>query len=132
MKLWVIDTNVVVSSMRVPTSPPALLLDAVANRRVRMAYDDRILSEYREVLNRQRLQISPRIIANFLAHMRHQQRIYPTYRLRSGPDPDDLMFIEVALATPQKTIVTGNVRDFPRATRNGVRILTPAQALSEI
>jgi len=132
MKRWVIDTNVVVSGLRVPLSPPALLLDAVADGRVRMVYDPRILAEYRDVLNRSKLRFSPRIIANFLANMRHQQRVYPTHHLRSGPDPDDLMFIEVALVTPQKTIVTGNVRDFPRAIRHGVRILTPAEALSEL
>jgi len=132
MKRWVIDTNVVVSGLLAPSGPPAQILRAVTDGKVRMVCDIRILAEYRDVLNRPHLRLDPSKIALFLAALHRQKLLSVTHRLRSGPDPDDLMFIEVALATPQKTIVTGNVRDYPHAIRHGVRILTPTQALPEL
>jgi putative PIN family toxin of toxin-antitoxin system len=132
MKHWVIDTNVVVSGLLVDSGHPSRLIDAVAAREVKMVYDNRILVEYREVLNRPRLQISPVKIARFLASLHEQELVQPTHLLPTGPDPTDLKFIEVALATRQKTLVTGNLRDFPRTIRHGVRVITPAQAVAEL
>jgi uncharacterized protein len=132
MKQWVIDTNVVVSGLLAPASPPAQILRGVTDGLIRIVYDARILAEYRDVLNRPYLGIVPAKIAAFIADLHRQKLVSTLRRLHEGPDPDDLMFIEVALATPQKTIITGNIRDFPRAIRHGVRILTPAQALAEL
>jgi hypothetical protein len=50
----------------------------------------------------------------------------------TGPDPDDTPFVEAALAVPDRTLVTGNLADFPQEMLNGVRLLTPMQALAEI
>jgi putative PIN family toxin of toxin-antitoxin system len=132
MKHWVVDTNVIVSGLLVDCGHPAQLINAVANGEVKIVYDTRILAEYREVLNRARLQIAPTKIAHFLALLRGQELVVASHCLRVGPDLDDLMFIEVALATRQKTIVTGNLRDFPLSIRHGVRIITPAQAVAEL
>jgi len=132
MKHWVIDTNVVVSGLLVDRGYPAQLINAVADGEVKIVYDARIFSEYREVLNRSRLQITPTKIAHFLALLRSQELVLASHRLRAGPDLADLMFIEVALSTRQKTIVTGNLRDFPRSIRHGVRIISPTQAVAEL
>jgi putative PIN family toxin of toxin-antitoxin system len=123
---------VVVSGLFSPYGHPGRILDAVTDGQIKMAYDARILAEYREVLNRAKFRLAPAKIANFLATLRSQNLIAATSRLGTGPDPDDLMFIEVALETPQKTIVTGNLKDYPRNIRHGVRILTPAQAMEEL
>ncbi|MCX6962041.1 MAG: hypothetical protein NTZ08_06285 [Verrucomicrobia bacterium] len=47
------------------------------------------------------------------------------------PDPDDLPFVAVALAAPDKTIITGNPRHYPATEMQkvGVKILSPRQAL---
>jgi hypothetical protein len=42
------------------------------------------------------------------------------------------MFVEVALAVPDRTIVSGNLADFPEKILHGVRLLTPVHALAEI
>ncbi len=52
--------------------------------------------------------------------------------LASGPDPDDRMFVEVALTVPDKTIVTGNLADYPDEILHGVRIITSAPAVTEL
>jgi len=132
MKLWVLDTNVVLSGLMTPDGICGQVLKAVKSGNLKMAYDIRILAEYRDVLSRPHFCVSPQKIANFLSDLRNQKLIAPTRRLTMGPDPADLMFIEVALETPQKTIITGNLKDFPRAIRHGVRVLTPAQAVQEL
>lgn len=58
--------------------------------------------------------------------------VTPSPLPRTGPDPGDLVFVETALATGDKTIVTGNLADFPPEILHGARVLTPAQAAVEL
>jgi predicted nucleic acid-binding protein len=44
------------------------------------------------------------------------------------PDPDDLMFLEVAASAGEGVLVTGNLRHFPAKSRGSVRVLSPAEA----
>ena len=55
--VWVFDTNVLVSGLLSPAAPPGRLLDVLLARRLRLAVDDRVELEYREVLARPRLGI---------------------------------------------------------------------------
>ncbi len=50
--LWVLDTNVLVSGFLSVNSPPARLVDALLDRRLQLAMDDRIEDEYRRVFAR--------------------------------------------------------------------------------
>lgn len=104
-----IDTNVVVSGLLVPHGPSARVLDAVLDGRVRLVYDARILAEYRDVLHRPRLRLAPGKIQAFLAGLQSQTMITPRAISTSAPDADDVVFVEAALATTDKTVVTGNL-----------------------
>ena len=117
MKRWVIDPNVVVSGLLNAHGPSARVLDAVIDGRLKLVYDARILSEYRDVLHRPRLKLVPAKI---------------TALLNGLPDADDIVFVEAALATIDKTIVTGNLADYPPEILHGARVLTPAQAAMEL
>ncbi len=132
MKCWVIDTNVVVAGLLSPHGPPARVLDAVLDGRVKLAYDARILTEYRDVLHRPRLKLKPENIKGFLDGLRAQMLVNPITITDAGPDPDDMVFIEAALAVPDKTIVTGNLAHYPDEVLHGVRVFTPAQAAAEL
>ena len=132
MRLWVIDTNVVVSGLLNPLGASARVLDAVLEGRAKLVYDARILAEYRDVLHRPRLKLAPANIAAFLNALQSQMVITPKTLSVSGPDADDIIFIEAALATTDRTVVTGNLADYPPEILNGVRILTPAQAAAEL
>jgi putative PIN family toxin of toxin-antitoxin system len=132
MRHWVIDTNVVVSGLLSPSGPPAQILDAIMDGRIRLVYDARIIAEYRDVLARPRLKIQPAKQREFLTALHTQLLVTPARRSRAGPDPDDFIFIEAALTTTEKTIVTGNLADYPVETADGVRILTPTQAVGEL
>jgi putative PIN family toxin of toxin-antitoxin system len=132
MKCWVIDTNVVVSGLLTANGPCARILDAAMEGRVKLVYDARILAEYRDVLCRPRLKLKPAQVIHFLEALGGQMSVIPERLAANGPDPDDLVFVEAALAVPDRTIVTGNLADFPNEILNGARILTPVQALAEL
>jgi len=132
MRFWVIDTNVIVSGLLVPHGPSARVLDAMIKGRLKLVYDERILSEYRDVLSRPRLKLAPENIRTFLDALQSQMRIIPHSIASDAPDPDDIIFVEVALATPDKTIVTGNLAHFPPKILYGARVITPAQAAAEV
>jgi putative PIN family toxin of toxin-antitoxin system len=132
MKRWVVDTNVVVSGLLSPHGPSARVLDAVLDGRVKLVYDARILAEYRDVLHRPRLKLEPEKISAFLAGLEGQMMVTPGPLAVVGPDTDDTVFVEAAIATTDKTIVTGNLADYPPEILHGARVLTPAQAAAEL
>ncbi|MGA3008573.1 MAG: putative toxin-antitoxin system toxin component, PIN family [Opitutaceae bacterium] len=132
MRQWVIDTNVVVSGLLNPHGPPARVLDAVLDGRVRLVYDARILAEYRDVLHRPRLKLAPDKIQAFLSALRGQMMVTPHMLAVTAPDSDDIVFVEAALATTDQTIVTGNLAHYPPEILHGARVVTPAQAAAEL
>ena len=121
--IWVLDTNVLVSGLLSPTGPPGRLLDVLLARRLRLAVDDRVELEYREVLARPRLGIEPVRRDAFLAILQFQNHVAALpWPHRASPDEDDAIFLEVALQTPARTVVTGNLRHFPPACRGPVTV----------
>jgi len=132
MKQWVIDTNVIVSGLMTPSGSSAQIIDAILNGQVKLVYDSRILKEYRDVLSRPRLKLPPMKIQALLVSMHRQLLVSPSVSGIIGPDSDDIIFIEAALATTDKTIITGNLAHFQKRILQEVRILTPVQALAEL
>ena len=132
MKEWVIDTNVVVSGLLTPSGNAARILDAIVEGRIKLVYDARILAEYRDVLRRPKLKIQPFRIDAFLDGLRSQMLVLPKHVDILGPDLDDLIFVEAALATTTPTIVTGNQSDFPAAICRGIEVLKPAEAAGKL
>ena len=130
MNSWVFDTNVIVAAHLSPFGVPARLLSEVYARRLRMAYDFRLLAEYQEVLGRKKFDLSPQAIKSFLQVVEDQELTTPLPLKTILPDPDDLMFLEVAEATSHRVLVTGNTKHYPQKSRGSVLVLTPAEALS--
>ena len=127
--LWVIDTNVLVSAVLTPGRVcDQLLQQAVAGRFV-PAWDNSLLAEYRAVLSRPKFGLSRSAIREMLAS-------FPQSGFRQGiatgvklPDPNDTSFVAVALATEDKTIITGNPKHFPLLSIKPVKTLSPREAL---
>ncbi|MDD2763827.1 MAG: putative toxin-antitoxin system toxin component, PIN family [Opitutaceae bacterium] len=130
MQTWVLDTNVVVSAFLTSGGTCDRLLTAAFDHRFSLAYDARILREYVGVLSRPHW----RFPEGQIGHLENFLRAYgvfveaPALTL-TFDDPDDLSFAEVALATPDRVIVTGNRRHFIPAEKLGVEILSPTAAL---
>ena len=130
MNSWVFDTNVIVAAHLSPFGVPARLLSEVYARRLRVPYDFRILAEYQEVLGRKKFDLSPQAVKGFLQIVEDQERIAPLPLKTILPDPDDLMFLEVAAATSHRVLVTGIIKHYPQKSRGSILVLTPAEALS--
>lgn len=128
----VLDTNVIVSGILRPYSKAASILRLVATGAVTLAYDLRIFSEYRDVLNRPKFTFAKEDIDAFLDQVEKEGALISVMPLKFRlPDPEDECFLEVALAGKVTAIVTGNKRHFPKKEYEGIRILSPAEFLEE-
>ena len=112
--LIVLDTNVLVSGLLSPFGPPARVLDQVLSNTVQVAYDDRILDEYAEVLSRPVFQFDPGDVRALIEHIRLNGLLVSPAPLESydWPDQGDIPFAEVAVSSSSDALVTGNVRHF--------------------
>ena len=129
MKL-VLDTNVVVSGMLQPFGAPGQIVRLVAAGKLRLAHDARIVAEYREVLRRDKFSLAPDLVEAFLALIVAEGEAVAAEPLPGRlPDPDDQMFLEVARAAQVDALVTGNLRHFPAARRQGVLVLSPRELI---
>ena len=127
----VVDTNVLVSGLLSPSGPPGRVVELLVLARAFALYDDRILLEYREVLARPRLRIDPELAELVLSSIQLDGMLVPAPPLRAQlPDPDDLPFLEVAVAGGAVALVTGNARHFAAAAlRLSVPLMTPASVV---
>lgn len=123
----VLDTNVLVSGLLRPHGKPAAILRLVATGSVRVAYDERILAEYRDVLRRPKFPFSPEQIRNLLDQVEAEGVAVAASPLKIPlPDPSDAPFLEVALAAHADFLITGNTRHYPARTRQGMTVVDPA------
>ena len=130
----VLDTNVLVSALLSPYGPPARILDLILLGKLIPLYDDRILHEYRQVLLRERFGFEPQAVEALLQYVElvgMKVVASPLAGHQAAPDPEDLMFLEVALTSRAEALITGNMRHFPPAIRQGVRVVEPAAFLAQ-
>ncbi len=127
----VLDTNVLVSALLCPFGPPARVLDLDLAGEVRLAYDDRLLAEYRQVLARPRFGLDVHDVTHLLDYLAADGLPVVARPLAiSLPDPDDLPFLEVAVEAGA-VLVTGNRRHFPAEVCGEALVLTPADFLAQ-
>lgn len=122
----VLDTNVLVSGLLQPFGPSGQIVRLVAAGELVLCHDPRILTEYREVLLRERFGFDPARVSALLDEIRAEGIGVVARPLAAGlPDPDDEPFLEVATAAGVQYLVTGNVKHYPTTARGAVEVLTP-------
>jgi putative PIN family toxin of toxin-antitoxin system len=127
--LVVLDTNILVSALLSPFGPPARVLDLALSGDIRLAYDDRITAEYREVLARPKFGFAPEDVTMVLAYLEADgEHVIAPPLPYALPDADDLPFLEVA-AQAEAVLITGNAAHYPQALRGPVRVYTPSEFL---
>src|SRR5262245_4205290 len=114
MPIVVLDTNVLVSSLLSPKSWPAKILDLIMNGQIEVAYDNRILGEYEEVLSRPELHIHPSRTLAVIDHIELAGKFVESQPLamEGYTDLDDMMFAEVFITSNADALLTGNLRHY--------------------
>jgi uncharacterized protein len=129
----VLDTNVLVSSLLSQKSWPAKILDLILDDYIQVAYDDRILGEYEEVLARPELHLpSPRVLA-VIDHIELTGKfVTPNPLSTEGyTDPDDIMFAEVFIISNADALITGNLKHYKPLLKENALVLSPAQFMEK-
>lgn len=121
----VFDTNVLVSALMTTRldSPTVLLLDYVLDGRIVLLYNNEILSEYDEVLHRDKFDFGDERIQALINLVKTGIHLNRTECSEVFPDSDDRVFYEVALSQDGSYVVTGNLRHFPKSPI----VVSPAQ-----
>lgn len=129
----VMDTNVLISGMLNPSGPPGRIVDLLRSGALEIVVDDRILSEYTDVLRRgyflEYFTVSEREdVIDYLVKNSH----YTLSKVMAGhmPDESDAPFLEIALSEGIP-LITGNLKHYPKTARMGCRVLTPRQFIDD-
>ncbi|MBE6245943.1 MAG: putative toxin-antitoxin system toxin component, PIN family [Bacteroidales bacterium] len=129
MKIYaVIDTNVIVSALlsRHHDSATVKVLNYLYDRVIAPVYNNEIIEEYVAVLKRPKFNFSEETINAVIDAIREggidSRRIGSNEQF---PDPKYIVFYEVALATEDSFLVTGNTKHFPKKPF----VVTPAEML---
>ena len=124
----VIDTNVIVSAYITKNLEAATskVWEAVLQCKLTPIYNDEILSEYSDVLHREKFGIPEHLIKWALDTIvtngvRGERILSDEY----FPDPKDVVFYEVAMSKEDAYLVTGNIKHFPKKPI----VVTPAEML---
>jgi putative PIN family toxin of toxin-antitoxin system len=129
MKRVVLDTNVVVSALLVPSGTQGSILLLALRGHFALYVSPSVLAEYEEVMHRPRLKLQPRQIDAALSAIRRVAHLVePIAAVSVSPDESDNRFLECAEAAEADYLVTGNARHFPESHKrtkivNGRRFL---------
>ncbi len=128
----VLDTNVAVSALINPAGTPGQIIYRFLHNEIQLIFEPRILQEYTEVLHRPELKLKDEDAETFLLFVQERGIIIPAITLRNSlPDPDDEVFLGVALAAGVP-LITGNTRDYPPTMRQGAVVLSPSDFLKTL
>ncbi|GAB4409160.1 MAG: putative toxin-antitoxin system toxin component, PIN family [Thermodesulfovibrionales bacterium] len=126
----VLDTNILVSALITPFGNAARILDLVLRDDIRLLYDDRILSEYREVLLRPKFGFNTSYVDILIDYLEAEGiRITPSVINEPLVDKDDIPFLEVAISGKADALITDNKRHFKTRTAKRLKITNPEEFL---
>jgi putative PIN family toxin of toxin-antitoxin system len=125
----VVDTNVLVSGLINPNGNPAKILNMILNSNLTVLFDERILSEYRNVLKREKFGFSDDLINPLIEFIRSEGiSVISEPAALKFTDEDDKKFYEIAITGKADYLITGNKNHFP----NKKFIVNPMEFLKRI
>ena len=125
----ILDTNVIVSALLTPSGLSAKILNLILNGSITIVYDNKIMIEYVEILNRKQLKINKLhvdLVINYIS-MEGEFRIANPLNV-IFIDEDDKMFYELFKTGRIDYLITGNIKHFPKEKK----IVTPREFLERI
>lgn len=132
----VLDTNVLVAGLRSRRGASFQILSLIGQGRFESVVSVPLVLEYEAVLKAQAgtLGLTHSEIDTFVGYVcgvSTQREVFFLWR-PSLRDPGDEFVLEAAVAGRCDAVVTHNVRDFGRADKFGIQVLTPAAFLREL
>ena len=111
----ILDTNVVVSALLSPSGVPSRILALALDGIITVVYDNTILAEYVDVLNRKKLKIDKEsidVVIDFIGKEGEFRIAVP--QTARFDDEDDKIFYDLYKSGGVDFLITGNIRHFPR------------------
>ncbi|GHU98202.1 PIN domain-containing protein [Spirochaetia bacterium] len=116
----VLDTNVIVSAFLNPKGIPAEIVSLVLSEKIILCYDNKIVSEYTDVLTRSKFNFNRELVNDFLEFV----KIYGEYITAEPQDipffdesdrrSDDKIFYDVFRSSAASYLITGNKKHYPK------------------
>jgi|WetSurMetagenome_2_1015567.scaffolds.fasta_scaffold71305_3 uncharacterized protein len=126
----VLDTNVLVSALIHANGPPGEIVDLVFSGFIIPVFDDRILYEYRDVMQRPKFSFNRLSIEDLLSSIcTIGRQVIPEHTTVKLPDAADRCFYECALVSASKILVTGNKKHFPMHQCQNITVFSPLDFL---
>ena len=127
----VLDTNVFVAGLLSPFGACGEIVLMVSSGEITLSFDARILAEYDEVLRRPKFNFEVEKVTVLLDYIVHRgQTVASSPLINSLPDPDDEIFLAIAVASQAACLVTGNQSHFPADLCHGIIIYSPREFLT--
>ncbi|MHC1785302.1 MAG: putative toxin-antitoxin system toxin component, PIN family [Anaerolineaceae bacterium] len=132
--LVVLDTNVIVSGLLNGSGKPGKILDLVLEGQIQVAYDDRILAEYEDVLARPEFHFDQADVKAIIKYIELSGICCIAEDLSNIDivDADDMPFIEVLNSSKADALITGNMRHFFSLAAQGWPIFSPTLFMKKI
>jgi len=129
----VIDTNVLISGLLKPSGPPGRIVDFLRNGFLKLVIDDRIFSEYVDVLRKEYFlryfeELEREDVIEYISKNSYYTSTHVV--VHNLPDEGDVPFLEIALSETVP-LVTGNLKHYPKRVRKGCIVLSPRQFINE-
>ena len=109
----VLDTNIVVSALMSSKGNSARILDMLADQKLRICYNQEILTEYLDVLSRSHFNFDARDRDDFIQGVKQfGLLVHPNVSNIQLPDEADRCFYDVAILC-EAILITGNTKHYP-------------------
>jgi len=127
----VIDTNVIVSSLRSKSGYSYKLLSVIDDERIKVFISVPVILEYEDAIKREKSEIKFKKaeiddFLDFICLIGEQRKIHYLWRPYLKDRKDD-MFLELAVESESDFIITFNKRDFEGTENFKIKTITPKE-----
>lgn len=134
--LVILDTNVIFQALYSQEGASHFILGLIRRQKIKMALSMKVFTEYEAVLKRKKtlklIELVEEDVEKVLTFLAFMGRPFDTYFLfrPNLKDEDDNIFVELALASNARFLITNNTKDFKRNTQlkfMDFEVVTPAE-----
>jgi putative PIN family toxin of toxin-antitoxin system len=126
----ILDTNVLVAAFKSSRGASYRLLKLLDSGKFQLNVSTPLIAEYEEVLRRETPHIKAKDVVDYICAIANRHKIFFLWR-PVLKDPDDDFILELAVKC-NAIIVTWNIKDFKKAARFSISVMTPKDLLQQL